>query len=124
MIAILVPTSIPTCVPIPRFHRPCFKDSSTTGKSLSKSVVYQADVTTDDNGETKSYIYIGITTNQFKERYRDHVKSYQLNKYANNTELSKHISKLKENKRHFSVKWSIIKHVKAYKLGSQECNLC
>ena len=54
MIAILVPTSIPTCVPIPRFHRPCFKDSPMTGKSLSKSVVYQADVTTDDNGaETK-----------------------------------------------------------------------
>ena len=48
------------------------------GNCLSKSVVYQADVTTDDNNETRSYI--GITANRFKERYRNHIKSFQHNK--------------------------------------------
>ena len=38
------------------------------------SIVYQADVTSNDNGETKSYI--GMTGNSFKELYRNHAKSF------------------------------------------------
>ena len=52
-------------------------------KFLTKSVVYQADVTT--NGERKSYI--GITANEFKQRYRNHLKSFRNAKYSNDTEL-------------------------------------
>ena len=92
------------------------------GKCLTKSVVYQADVTTNDDGETKSYI--GITANQFKERHRNHAKSFAHKKYEKNTELSKHIWSLKENNRQFSIKWSILKHVQAYKPGSNRCGLC
>ena len=74
------------------------------GKCLTKSVVYQADVTTKNNGERKSYI--GIT------------------KYSNDTELSKHVWNLKKENKDFSIKWSIIKQVAAYKPGSKTCNLC
>ena len=97
-------------------------DCPMTGKCLSRSVIYQADVSTDNESATKSYV--GVTANQFKERYRNHVKSFQHAKYANNTELSKYVWKLKKEKQPFEIKWSIIKHVKAYKPGSQKCNLC
>jgi hypothetical protein len=39
---------------------------------LESSLVYQAEVTTRDNGEIKHYI--GMTANSFKERYRNHKK--------------------------------------------------
>ena len=92
------------------------------GKCLSASLVYQADVTTADNGETKSYV--GVTGGEFKGRYRNHVKSFKSKKYSNNTELSKHVWKLKESRRAFSIKWSLVKKVPTYKAGSRRCNLC
>ena len=79
------------------------------GKCLTKSVVYQADVTTKNNGERKSYI--GITANESKQRYRNHLKS-------------KHVWNLKKEIKDFSIMWSIIKRVAAYKPGSKRCNLC
>ena len=92
------------------------------GTCLSKSIVYQADVSTPYDGQTKSYI--GITANQFKDRYRNHVKSFEHKKYEKSTELSKYIWSLKENNRQFSIKWSILKHARAYKPGSSSCGLC
>lgn len=92
----------------------------TDGKCLSASVVYQAEVT--DNSATKTYI--GVTGGDFKTRYRNHTKSFNHKKYSNNTELSKHIWKLKESDRAFSIKWSLIKHVPVYRAGSRRCNLC
>ena len=68
--------------------------------------------------------YIGVTANEFKQRYRNHLKSFQHIKYANNTELSKHIWRLKENNRKFNISWSIVIQVAAYKTGSKRWNLC
>ena len=90
------------------------------GKCLTKRVVYQADVTT--NGERKSYI--GITANEFKQRYRNHLKSFRNAKYSDDTELSKHVWNLKKENKDFSIKWSIIKRDAAYKPGSKRFNLC
>jgi hypothetical protein len=92
------------------------------GKCLSESVIYQADVSTADNNETKSYI--GITGGKFKCRYRNHIKSINHKKYAHDTELSKHVWKLKEAKRAFSIKWSLIKKVPVYRAGARGCRLC
>ena len=93
----------------------------TAGKCLTKSVVYQADVTTKDNGERKSYI--GITANEFNQRYRNHLKSFRNAKYSNDTELSKHVWNLKKENKDFIIKWSIIKRVAVYKPGSKRCYL-
>ena len=90
---------------------------------MKESVVYQADVTTEDPNENKKS-YIGITANNFKERYRNHLKSFRNAKYANDTELSKHVWKLKMENRQFNIKWSVIKQVAAYKPGARRCNLC
>ena len=93
----------------------------TNGKCLTKSVVYQAEVLTTENDVNK---YIGVTTDEFKTRYRNHAKSFNNKKYATETELSKYIRKLNEAKKRYTVKWSLIKKVPAYKVGSRRCNLC
>ena len=41
----------------------------------TSNVIYKADITTNDNNETKQYI--GMTANNFKERYRNLKKSFQ-----------------------------------------------
>ena len=79
------------------------------GKCLQTSLVYKADSTTTDNNITKSYI--GVITNDFKTRYRN----------QNETELSKYIWKLKNDKRTFVIKWGIVKQIPA---GSRKCRLC
>ena len=92
------------------------------GKCLTKRVVYQADVTTKNIGERKSCI--GISANEFEQRYRKHLKSFRNAKYSNDTELSKHVWNLKKENKDFSIKWSIIKRDAAYKPGSKRFNLC
>ena len=84
----------------------------TEGKCLTKSVVYQAEVLTDNNEPAK---YIGVTTDDIKTRYRNHAKSFTNKKYSMETELSKHVWKLKAAKKPFSI---------TYKAGSRRCNLC
>ena len=55
------------------------------GKCLTKSLVYNAEITTTDTHESKNYV--GVTAGPFKERFNNHKKS--LNPmYENKTELS------------------------------------
>ena len=61
---------------------------------------------------------------EFKTRYRNHAKSFTNKKYSTETELSKHVWKLKAAKKPFSIIWSLLKNVPAYKAGSRRCNLC
>ena len=91
----------------------------TEGKCLTKSVVYQAKVSTVNNKRAK---YIGVAAADLKTRYRNHAKSFTNKKYS--TELSKHVWKLKAAKKPFSIIWSLLKNVPAYKAGSRRCNLC
>ena len=85
--------------------------------------VYKAEVTTTDNAETNKYI--GISSNEFKVRYRNHKKSFRDEKHSNETELSKYIWDLKKSRRNFSLKWSILKRATTvYQTGANQCNLC
>ena len=88
---------------------------------LAKSLVYKAEVSTDkDNAK----VYIGVTANSFKERFRNHTKSIKNERHGNETELSKYIWKLKRAKRSYDIKWSIVKRVPSCKADSRKCNLC
>ena len=88
---------------------------------LAKSLVYKAEVSTDkDNAK----VYIGVTANSFKERFRNHTKSIKNERHGNETELSKYIWKLKRAKRSYDIKWSIVKRVPSCKAGSRKCSLC
>ena len=89
---------------------------------MSKDIVYKATVITNNTQDTKHYI--GMTSNTVKERYRNHIKSFTHKKYSNETELSKHVWHLKQNKTDFTIKWSIIKKSISYTGGSKRCNLC
>ena len=40
--------------------------------------------------------YVGVTPNDFKTRYRNHLKSLRNEKYKPETELSKHVWNLKK----------------------------
>ena len=88
---------------------------------MTKDIVYKATVSTSNSNNTKHYI--GMTASTFKERHRNHIKSFQHKKYANNTELLKYIWELKENKQDFRIDWSILKRAIPYRRGSNRCNL-
>ena len=70
-------------------------------KCMSKDIVYKATINIGNTQDTKNYI--GMTSNTFKERYRNHIKSFTRNKYSNETELSKHVWHLKQNRFHHEV---------------------
>ena len=65
-----------------------------------------------------------MTANSFKERYRNHKKSFNLIRYEKETELSKYIWELKFKEKAFAINWSILKHSTPYAPGSMRCNLC
>ena len=90
------------------------------GECLVNEVVYQATVETQDTKET----YIGLTANQFKARYRNHQMSFRHEKRRNETELSKHLWKLKEENKDFTVTWKILAKAKPYTNLTKRCNLC
>ena len=68
--------------------------------------------------------YIGMRANDFEERFRNHQKSFRDPTYSKETELSKHIWKLKKTGGSFRTSWSILKRVKTYTAGESRCNLC
>jgi hypothetical protein len=89
---------------------------------LTTSIVYNAQVTTEDDTPAKNYI--GLTEGTFKQRYTQHKLSFRNKKYANSTELSKYIWKLQDIKKNYNIKWSVITSAKAYSNISKKCNLC
>ena len=90
------------------------------GKCLTKEVVYQATVVSEQEMAT----YVGITGDEFKIRYRNHLSSFKNVSKRNSTELSKFIWTLKDRKADYTLTWNIIARAKAYSSGSKYCNLC
>ena len=97
------------------------KECPLDGKCLVKNIVYKAEIASQ-NGTVKTYI--GMTSNSFKERYRNHLKSFNHRQYSSETELSKHVWDLKNDHIGFAIKWSIVKRAQAYVPGKNRCNLC
>ena len=65
-------------------------------KCMNKDIVYKATISTSNANDTKHYI--GMTSSTFKERYRNHIKSFTHKKYSNETE---HLAtKAKQNRFH------------------------
>ena len=75
-----------------------------------------------DNADRKQYI--GMTSCEFKTRYRNYTKIFRDKKYANEIELSKHVWELKKTCRNYEIKWSILKSFPAQKEGTKRCILC
>ena len=64
-----------------------------------------------------------MTSTTFKEQYRNQNRSFNHKMYSNDTELSKYIWTLKENKQDYDLTWSILKRAASYTGGSKRCNL-
>ena len=75
-------------------------------KCLTPKVIYQADVTNDADDEYK--FYYGLTESSFKERFRNHTKSFNHPRYQNETELSKYVWTLKHHNKTPTIKWKMI----------------
>ena len=97
-------------------------DCPLNGQCLTKPVIYQATVTTEDDGSKETNI--GLTKNVFKERFNGHKTTFRHSNKRNNTELSKYVWKLKEQERPYNIKWAIIHRAKAYDNKSKRCQLC
>ena len=87
-----------------------------------KGVIYQAAITdlVDNTTET----YIGLTGDCFKNRISNHKKSFKHQCYKNETCLSNHIWRLKEDNHNYDIKWKIIDKGSTYDPNTNRCNLC
>ena len=83
-------------------------------------IIYKAKISTND----ETSVYIGQTSNTFKERFLNHTKSFNLKKYETSTSLSKYIWKLKSEDKPFNIDWSIEPSAPAYNPASKNCRLC
>ena len=63
----------------------------------SNSIMYKAGVSSTDDDIIKEYI--GTTSNEFKDRYRNHQNSFNDAEYEKETELSKYIWDFKRKQR-------------------------
>ena len=92
-------------------------------KCLSNNIVYQATVCSD-KPEYKEKVYIGSSATTFKFRCANHLKSFNTNRYKNDTELSKEVWELKESNFIPFIKWKVIRRCRPYNLASKICSLC
>ena len=92
------------------------------GNCPLSSLIYQATITRKEDSTTETYI--GLTENDFKNRYRNHTASFRHTKHENPTELSKHIWALKENNINHFISRRILSSRSPYSSASKRWNLC
>ena len=83
-------------------------------------VIYQADVTNDE--DDKYRFYYGLTESSFKKRFRKNTKLFNHLRYQNKTKLSKYICTLKHQNKTPTIKWKIV-HVVISKVKRNFCKL-
>ena len=94
------------------------------GKCLTESLIYQATVTTSEP-VPKVYTYIGNTGNDFKERFRNHEKSFNHYRYKTETTLSSFIwDELKSKNINYNVKFRVVDRAPSFNPITRICKLC
>ena len=78
------------------------------GKCFTPNIIYKAQMTSNQPNYNQK-IYIGTTETDFKHRFNNHTKSFNLEHHENDTELSKEYWATKRS--HFTpiVTWRIIR---------------
>ena len=72
----------------------------------------------------KTSVYIGLAASTFKERFRNHVKSFTHTRYKNDTCLSKEVWNLNRRKITFDLSWSVLGKAASYNPENRFCKLC
>ena len=93
------------------------------GKCLTPNIIYEAQITSNQRNY-KQKVYIGTAETDFKHRFNNHTKSFNLEHYENDTELSKEYWTIKRN--HFipKVTWRIIRKCAPFNTTKRKCYLC
>ena len=91
------------------------------GKCLTENVVYQATVNQTQDKIVNTYV--GLTSTSFKERWRNHKTSFNLENYSKATTLSLHIWKLKNAQKNYTISWKILSKARPYSPVSGICPL-
>ena len=78
---------------------------------------------TQNDHHQKEAFYIGAAEN-FKQRFRNHLKSFRNEAYRKETELSKFIWSLKDRNLNYKIDWKILRRTSGYNKVSKSCNLC
>ena len=92
-------------------------------KCLTTNIVYKAKVTSNSENYQEK-VYFGSCETTFKKRFSNHKKSFNLNEYKNETELSNEIWRIKNAGHHPKVKWEIVKKCIPYNQQTKRCLLC
>jgi len=93
------------------------------GKCLTDNLIYKANITCNE----PTYIpknYLGSAETTFKLRYANHKKTFNYEKYENDTELSKEVWRLKRKGYTPKVTWTIHKKCFPYNFNTKRCHLC
>ena len=92
-------------------------------KCLTTNIVYKAKGTSS-NWNDQEKVYFGSCETTFKKRFSNHKKSFNINEYKNDTELSNEIWRIKDSGHRPKVKWLIVKKCVPYNPQTKRCLLC
>ena len=94
------------------------------GNCLVSDTVYRAEVLKEGESVGSGHQYVGMASGEFKICHRNHTKSFRLDKYENETELSKFVWQLKRKNINFKVNFEILSHEKPYQRDTGKCAMC
>ena len=87
----------------------------------TRNVIYQASVTTTDDGHSEHYVGV---TNHFKSRFGGHRSDLNHSEGRKNSTLAKYVWDLKDAGRQFDVNWRIIDRGATWSNVTRRCQLC
>ena len=93
------------------------------GNCLLKNILCIATIKFDQkNYQPRNYK--GISENAFKKRYANHKRSFNINRYKNDTKLSVEYWNLKAGNSNPNVTWSVKNQFSTHNPQSKRCSLC
>ena len=90
---------------------------------MTGNAMYEAEISSTEE-DYPGNVYIGITEPPIKGRLGNHARDCNNEEYANTTELSKEVWKIKKKGFTPSIRWRIIKQLPAYNPETKKCMLC
>ena len=93
------------------------------GKCLTPNIIYEAQIMSNQPNY-KQKVYIGTAETDFKHRFNNHTKSFNLEHYENDTELSKEYWTIKRT--HFvpEITWRIIRKCATFNTTKKKWYIC
>ena len=90
------------------------------GKCATDKVIYRATVSTAAGEET----YVGLTANQFKDRWSKHDGDFRNPDRRTSTELSSYIWDLKDSGTPYDIRWEIMRRANPFSSVTRRWELC